>query len=60
MLAKIRAAELRNKKRAELQKQLDELKTELAALRVAKVVGGAPARIATMYVFRQKFLDLLM
>ena len=51
VIAKVKAAELRNKKKAELVKQLEELKTELAALRVAKVTGGAASKLAKMYAF---------
>jgi large subunit ribosomal protein L35e len=36
-MAKIKAFELRNKNKTELLKQLEELKNELAQLRVAKV-----------------------
>ena len=36
-MGKIKCSELRNKKKEELTKQLDALKTELAQLRVAKV-----------------------
>lgn len=36
-MGKIKCSELRNKKKEELTKQLDDLKTELAQLRVAKV-----------------------
>ena len=38
---KLTVHELRNKSKTDLEKQLEELKTELAALRVAKVTGGA-------------------
>ena len=37
-MGKIKCSELRNKKKEELTKQLDDLKTELAQLRVAKVI----------------------
>ena len=37
-MGKIKCSELRNKKKEELTKQLDDLKTELAQLRVAKVL----------------------
>jgi hypothetical protein len=37
----VKAHELRNKNKAELTKQLDELKQELASLRVQKITGGA-------------------
>ncbi|CAF90126.1 unnamed protein product, partial [Tetraodon nigroviridis] len=39
--AKIKARDLRGKKKEELLKQLDDLKNELSQLRVAKVTGGA-------------------
>ena len=45
-MAKIKAYELRNKTKPELNKQLEELKTELAQLRVAKVTGGAASKLA--------------
>ena len=48
LLAKVKAHELRGKKKVELQKQLDELKNELATLRVAQVTGGAPSKLAKM------------
>ena len=38
-MAKVKAHELRGKKKEELVKQLDELKQELATLRVAQVTG---------------------
>ena len=36
-MGKIKCSELRKKKKEDLTKQLDDLKTELAQLRVAKV-----------------------
>ena len=48
-LAKIKVSELRTKKKNELLKQLEELRTELAALRVAQVTGGAPSKLAKMH-----------
>merc|ERR1712131_443091 len=41
IMAKIKARDLRGKKKEELLKQLDDLKNELSQLRVAKVTGGA-------------------
>ena len=38
-MVKVKAHELRTKKKEELVKQLDELKQELASLRVAQVTG---------------------
>ena len=45
---KLRVHELRNKSKGDLEKQLEELKTELAALRVAKVTGGAASKLSKM------------
>lgn len=45
---RIKAHELRGKSKQELETQLNELKNELAQLRVAKVTGGAPSKIAKM------------
>ena len=39
-MGKLKVHELRTKNKGDLTKQLEELKTELAALRVAKVTGG--------------------
>ena len=45
---KLRVHELRVKSKGDLEKQLEELKTELAALRVAKVTGGAASKLSKM------------
>ena len=45
---KVRASELQNKKRDELLKQLDELKTELVSLRVQKITGGNASKLGRM------------
>lgn len=55
---KLRARDLRGKKKEELTKQLDELKGELASLRVAKVTGGAPQKLSKMYVTNPFFLAI--
>ena len=47
-MAKLKVHELRVKNKADLMKQLEELKTELAALRVAKVTGGAASKLSKM------------
>ncbi|XP_074613439.1 uncharacterized protein LOC141873345 isoform X2 [Acropora palmata] len=47
-MAKVRAQDLRGKKKEELLKQLDDLKTELSQLRVAKVTGGAASKLANI------------
>ena len=47
-MAKVKAHELRQKSKSEIFKQLDELKTELQQLRVAKVTNGAAAKLSKM------------
>lgn len=54
--AKIKARDLRGKKKEELLKQLDDLKNELSQLRVAKVTGGAASKLSKMYVQCEKDL----
>ena len=50
---KIKAHELRTKNKSELLKTLEELKNELAQLRVAKVTGGAASKLAKIGVVRK-------
>lgn len=45
---KVKCSELRTKDKKDLLKQLDELKTELTSLRVAKVTGGAASKLSKM------------
>lgn len=45
---KVKCSDLRLRDKKELTKQLDELKTELTSLRVAKVTGGAPSKLSKM------------
>jgi len=45
---KIKVHELRTKNKTDLTKQLDEMKSELASLRVAKVTGGAASKLSKM------------
>ena len=52
-MAKVKAHELRSKNKQELLAQLGELKQELAALRVAKVTGGAPNKLSKIKVVRK-------
>jgi ribosomal protein L29 len=49
--ARVKAYELREKSKDELLALLDERKTELAQLRVAKVTQGAASKLSQMYVF---------
>ena len=50
-MAKVKAHELRGKKKEELVKQLDELKQELASLRVAKVTGKKAKALSCLLDF---------
>merc|ERR1712228_728335 len=52
-MPKIKCSELRNKKKEELTKQLEDLKTELGSLRVAKVTGGAASKLSKIRVVRK-------
>merc|ERR1712036_176170 len=52
-MAKVKAHELRGRKKEELLHQLNELKTELQQLRVAKVTGGAPSKLAKIKEVRK-------
>ena len=45
---KVKAHELRGKKKEDLLKQLDDLKNELSQLEVAKVTGGAASKLSKM------------
>ena len=56
MQAKVKAHELRGKKKEDLLKQLDDLKTELQQLNVAKVTGGQQSKLSKMYVLLDDFV----
>eukprot|EP01097_Dermamoeba_algensis_P007110 TRINITY_DN4460_c0_g1_i1.p1 TRINITY_DN4460_c0_g1~~TRINITY_DN4460_c0_g1_i1.p1 ORF type:complete len:125 (+),score=33.03 TRINITY_DN4460_c0_g1_i1:114-488(+) len=58
-MAKIKAHELRTQKKAELLKKLEDLKKELSQLRVAKVTGGAPSKLAKIRVVRKSIARVL-
>uniref|UniRef100_A0A6M2E5K5 Large ribosomal subunit protein uL29 n=1 Tax=Amblyomma tuberculatum TaxID=48802 RepID=A0A6M2E5K5_9ACAR len=58
-MAKVKARELRGKKKEELVKQLEDLKQELAALRVAKVTGGAASKLSKIRVVRKSIARVL-
>merc|ERR1712212_512093 len=58
-MAKVKAHELRLKKKEELVKQLDELKQELASLRVAQVTGGAASKLSKIRVVRKSIARVL-
>merc|ERR1712230_220317 len=56
---KVRASELQNKKRDELVKQLEELKTELVSLRVQKIAGGNASKLARISTVRKSIARVL-
>merc|ERR1712118_60587 len=58
-MARVKAYELREKSKADLEKQLDELKQELTNLRVAAVTGGAPSKLAKIRVVRKSIARVL-
>merc|ERR1712038_970503 len=58
-MAKLKAHELRGKKKEELMHQLTELKTELQQLNVAKVTGGAPSKLSKIKVVRKSIARVL-
>merc|ERR1712176_1677356 len=59
VMAKLKVSELRTKSKQELLNQLKELKTELAALRVAKVTGGAPNKLSKIHLVRLGIAQIL-
>ncbi|XP_076436402.1 large ribosomal subunit protein uL29-like [Babylonia areolata] len=58
-MGKVKAKDLRGKKKDDLIKQLDELKTELQSLRVAKVTGGAASKLAKIHTVRKSIARLM-
>merc|ERR1711918_181949 len=58
-MGKVKAHELREKNKDELLKQLDDLKKELAELRVAKVTGGAASKLSKIKVVRKSIAVVL-
>ncbi|XP_031558522.1 60S ribosomal protein L35-like [Actinia tenebrosa] len=58
-MVKVKAHELRSKKKEELVKQLDELKNELSHLRVAKVTGGAATKLSKIKLVRKSIARVL-
>merc|ERR1719506_1465743 len=55
----IKAYDLRQKSKAELIKQLEELKGELSQLRVAQVTGGAASKLSKIKVIRKGIARVL-
>ena len=58
-MTKVKAYELRSQSKDALLKQLDELKLELSRLRVAKVTGGAAAKIMKIKQVRKSIARVL-
>jgi len=58
-MGKVKTKDLRGKKKEELLKQLDELKTELSQLRVAKVTGGAASKLSKIRDVRKAIARVL-
>merc|ERR1740123_2696924 len=58
-MVKVKVHELRQKSRSDLEGQLKDLKQELAALRVAKVTGGASNKLSKIKVVRLAIAQVL-
>ncbi|CAO1633827.1 unnamed protein product [Parajaminaea phylloscopi] len=58
-MAKVKAHELVGKSKADLTKQLEELKGELLQLRVAKVAGGASSKLTRIGTTRKSIARVL-
>ncbi|CAM8972465.1 unnamed protein product [Rhodiola kirilowii] len=58
-MARIKVHELRAKTKAELLSQLEDLKAELALLRITKVTGGAPNKLSKIKVVRLSIAQVL-
>ncbi|ELU10173.1 hypothetical protein CAPTEDRAFT_149132 [Capitella teleta] len=58
-MVKVKAKELRGKKRDELEKQLTDLKVELSQLRVAKVTGGAASKLSKIRIVRKSIARVM-
>eukprot|EP00928_Gymnodinium_smaydae_P060276 TRINITY_DN438_c0_g1_i1.p3 TRINITY_DN438_c0_g1~~TRINITY_DN438_c0_g1_i1.p3 ORF type:complete len:124 (+),score=40.15 TRINITY_DN438_c0_g1_i1:98-469(+) len=58
-MVRVKAYELRTKTSKELLNELDEMKGELAQLRVAKVSGGAASKLARIRIVRKSIARIL-
>ena len=58
-MVRVKAYELRNKTSKELLKELDDMKAELAQLRVSKVSGGAASKLAKIKTVRKAIARIL-
>ncbi|KAF8923697.1 60S ribosomal protein L35 [Dissophora ornata] len=57
--AAVKAYELRTKNKAELTKQLEELKQELASLKVQKVAGGSAGKLTKISATRKSIARVM-
>ncbi|KAK6906681.1 hypothetical protein V866_005528 [Kwoniella sp. B9012] len=57
--SKIRAFELQSKSKQDLLTQLNELKTELASLRVQKIAGGSASKLTKINTVRKSIARVL-
>ncbi|KAF3905417.1 hypothetical protein ABW20_dc0100429 [Dactylellina cionopaga] len=55
----VKPAQLWSKSKADLAKQLEELKTELAALRVQKIAGGASSKLTKIHDVRKSIARVM-
>jgi len=58
-MGKVKTKDLRGKKKEELLKQLEDLKTELSQLRVAKVTGGVASKLSKIRDVRKSIARVL-
>lgn len=58
-MTRLKIKSLREKSKDQLVKQLDDLKQELANLRVAKVTGGTASKLAKIRIFRRDIAKIL-
>ncbi|CAI4232619.1 unnamed protein product [Auanema sp. JU1783] len=58
-MTKVKARDLRGKKKEELEKELETQKTELSSLRVSKVTGGAASKLSKIRVVRKNIARIL-
>lgn len=58
-MAKLKIKTIRDKSKDQLVKQLDDLKQELANLRVAKVTGGTASKLAKIRILRRDIAKIL-
>ncbi|EGX53341.1 60S ribosomal protein L35, variant 2 [Orbilia oligospora] len=55
----VKTAQLWSKSKADLAKQLEELKTELAALKVQKIAGGASSKLTKIHDVRKSIARVM-